>query len=316
MKNILKLIPLALITLFFTACGDVDKDPYEINGLDGPFGAFVRLDITTAPVLDVTDIENTSFGGTLTVPSNNVASYEMKVRRVSAGNASDYFPIFSVTSFPAEFIVTASSLADALGLTVPDLLPGDRFDFEATSTGTDGSVVTFDNFSGDLGGNPGEGQSYRFVTFISCPFILEDAIGTYLVTTSGFGSPWPAGNTFEVIAGANDNQIIMLNPHGADPSLSFNNVEIEGPLFSVAVDVSPFGIATVESKIDDVFQYIGSSQEVCCGERFYDIHTGGGGFVFSCAGVLTLSLDYDMVQAEDLGNWTFGGPYAFVAQKQ
>ena len=311
MKNILKLIPLAIITLFFTACGDVDKDPYEINGLDGPFGAFVRLDITTAPVLDVTDIENTSFGGTLSVPSNNVASYEMKVRRVSGGAASDYFPFLSVTSFPAEFTATAASLAAALGLTVPDLLPGDRFDFEATSIGTDGTLVTFDNFSGDLGGNPGEGQSYRFVTYISCPFVIADAIGTYMLTTSEFSS-FPTGNLFEVIAGANDNQIIMVNPYGS--ATTDFNPDYEGANYNVAIDVTPFGIATVESKIDDVNQYIFDTDLTGNG-GFFDTYVEGGGFVFSCAGAITLKMDHLLVQISSGSTFIFNAD-DFAAQKQ
>lgn len=288
-------------------CEDIDKDPYEINALDGPFGAFVRIDYTTAPVLDVTDIENTSFGGTLSAPSNNVASYEIKVRRVSEGAASNYYPLFSTTTFPTEFLATASNLADALGLTVPDLLPGDRFDFEATSIGKDGSVVTFDDLSGDLGGNPGEGQSYRFNTFISCPFVLSEAIGTYLLTADDFGT---AGNTFEVIAGENENQIIMINPHGA-PTDTFNP-DYEGADYNIVVDVSPFGIATVESKIDDVFQYIFPTDWVCC-SGYQDTHVSGGGFVFSCAGAIVLSLDYDLT--DGVGNYTFGSSLPFAAQK-
>ena len=309
MKNIYKFLLVTFLAVSFSACEDIDKDPFEINGNDGPFGSFVRLDITTAPVLDVTDIENTEFGGTVRAPSNNVASYELKVRRVSGGEASDYAPLFSTTTFPAEFIANASNLAAALGLTVPDLLPGDRFDFEATSVGTDGSVVTFDDFGPNLQGGPGEAQGYRFNTFISCPFVLDEAVGTYQVTVSGFGS-FPAGNTFEVIAGGNDNQIIMVNPHGSttgDPN------PIEGAGYEIVVDVSPFGLATVEGSIDDVDQYIFDT-DLTGNAGFFDTHVEGDGFVFSCAGAIILSLDYDLT-AVGGGNFTFGSDIGFSAQK-
>jgi len=309
MKYIYKFALLALLIISVSACEDIDKDPFEINGVDGPFGSFVRLDITTAPVLDVTDITNTTFGGTLRAPSNNVASYEMRVRRVSGGAASDYAPLFSTTTFPAEFIANADNLAAALGLTVPDLLPGDRFDFEATSVGTDGSVVTFDDFGPNLQGGPGEAQGYRFNTFISCPFVQADAIGTYVVTVSGFGS-FPAGNTFEVIAGANDNQIIMVNPHGStlgDPN------PVEGAGYEIAVDVTPFGLATVEDAIDDVDQFIFDT-DLTGNAGFFDTHVEGDGFVFSCAGAIILALDYDLTQIGG-GNFTFGSDIGFSAQK-
>ena len=90
MKNITKILLLALMVVSFVACEDIDKDPYEVNGIDGPFGSFVRMNITTAAVLDVTNRDATSFGGTAVNPSGNVASYEIKARRVSGGAASDY----------------------------------------------------------------------------------------------------------------------------------------------------------------------------------------------------------------------------------
>lgn len=311
MKHIFKIIPLALIMMFLGSCEDIDKDPYEINGVDGPFGAYVRLDISTAPVLDVTDIENTVFGGTLNVPTNNVASYELKVRRVSAGTASDYFTLYTTSTFPAELAVTASSLSSALGITVPDLLPGDRFDFEATSIGNDGSVVTFDNFSGDLGTNPGQAQAYRFVTFISCPFVQADALGTYTVTSDEWNA-FPAGNTFEVIAGANANQIIMVNPHGSTTGDFLPDYEDAN--YNIVIDVTPFGIATVEDTIDDIPQYIFDTDLTGNG-GFEDTNVDGSGFVFSCAGAIVLTLGYDLTQVSSGGNFTFGGSIPFTAQK-
>ena len=312
MKNILKLIPLAIITLFYTSCGDVDKEPWPANGNDGPFGSFVRLDITTAPVLDVTDINNTVFGGTSSTPSNNVASYEMTVRRVSEGVATPYAPYLFVNSFPSEFAVTAASLASALGLEVPDLLPGDRFDFEATSVGTNGEFVTFDDFGPNLQGGPGQAQGYRFNTYISCPFIQANALGTYAVTVSGF-STYPAGNTFEVIAGDGSGQIIMVNPHGGTLG-DFNPVDTHDS-YNVIIDVTPFGIATVEDTIEDIPQYIFDTDETGNG-GFEDTNVDGGGFVFSCAGAIVLTLGYDLTQISSGGAFTFGGSIGFTAQKQ
>ncbi len=301
MKNIIKTLLLALLIVSFVACEDQDKDPYEINIEDGPFGSFIRLDITTSPVLDVTDIDNTSFGGTLSNPSDNVSEYLIRVRRVSGGAASDYAAYENYTSFPAEFVVTAASLATALGQTVADFLPGDRFDFEATSVSDEGVIVSFDDFAPNLAGNPGMAQGYRFNTFISCPFVQADAVGSYTTTVSGFGG-LPAGNVFEVIAGGDSGQIIMVNPHGsADP---------DGVGYEIEVDVSPFGIATVPSG-----QFIFDTDETGNAGFFDTTVENGVGFVFSCAGAITLSMDYDLVQMGSGGNFTFGSAIAYAAQK-
>lgn len=294
MKNLIKLVLLVVLTASFTACEDPDKNPFEIDGVDGPFGSFVRFDITTSPVLDVTDIANTQFGGTISTPSNNVASYELKVRRVSGGTASDFQTLVIITSFPSEFRATAANISTALGLEISDLLPGDRFDFEGISTGLDGSITTFDDLSTDLGGNPGQAQGYRFNTFISCPFVQADAIGTYLITNdSGFGLN---GITqFEVIAGSTSGKIIMVNPFGGTEA------------FNIVIDVTPFGIATVAE------QFAFDTLEQCCA-GFEDTRVRGTGFVFSCAGAITLRFDTSITQIGTGGQFTFGG-ITFTASK-
>lgn len=291
MKKIFKFIPLAIITLFFVACQDIDKDPWEINGNDGPFGSFIRLDITSAAVLDVTNIATTSFGGTLTNPSNNVASWSLEVRRVSSGAVSDYFPLVTVTSFPAEFSATPASLAAVFGLDVTELIPGDRFDFEATSIGTDGSVVTFDQFGPNLGGNPGMAQGYRFVTFLSCPFVQADAVGTYSIVDAPFFGQITAG-PIEVIAGNTANDIVMIDPMGhlvSGDAPDKYNVEINVNAGSGQASVSR------QAAWD-------SGNPVCCGTPYGPGNIQGSGFVFSCAGSIVLFIDRFGVAAGSFGS--------------
>jgi hypothetical protein len=300
MKNIFKLIPLAVITLLFTACGDINKEPLEANGNDGPFGTFVRLDITSAAVLDVTNIATTSFGGTLTNPSNNVASWTVEVRRVSNGGASDYFPLVTITSFPAEFSTTPADLAAVFGLAVTDLIPGDRFDFEATSIGNNGEIVTFDDFGPNLQGNPAQAQGYRFNTFLSCPFVQAEALGSYAILDNGsfFGYLSGAG-PIEVIAGNTANDIIMIDPMG-------HLLPGDAPdKYNVEINVNAgSGQATVvtQSAWD-------SGNPVCCGTPYGPGTVVGNGFVFSCAGAIVLNITTYGVAAGSFGS----GP--FVLQK-
>lgn len=296
MKKIYKILLFTFLAVSIVACEDIDKDPYEINGVDGPFGSFVRLDITSAAVLDVTNIDGTVFGGTVSAPSNNVASWDLKVRRVSGGQASDYVPFLNITSFPAEFAATPAGLAAAFGLTSADLIPGDRFDFEATSTGTDGSVVTFDDFGPNLQGGPGEAQGYRFVTFLSCPFIQADAVGTYAIISTDAVGFQGANTTFDVIAGPKANDITMIDPIGhllpGDPPDKYN----------VVINVDPgSGQAIVESQPG-----YDSGHPIYGGTPYGPGKVEGSGFVFSCAGSIVLTLEFT-VAAGSFGSTPFVG---------
>ena len=294
MKNVFKLIQLAVIVLLFTACGDIDKSPFEINGVDGPFGTFVRLDITTAGVLDVTDIANTSFGGTLTAPANNVASWSLEVRRVSNGEASDYLSLVTITSFPAEFRATPTDLAAVFGLDVTDLIPGDRFDFEATSIGTDGTIATFDDFGPNLQANPAQAQGYRFVTFLSCPFVQADALGTYAILSNDAVGFMGINTTVEVIPGNTVNDIITVDPFGnllaGEPANKYN----------VQINVNAgSGQATVVSQ-----PAYDSGHPIYGGTPYGPGKVDGGGFVFSCVGSIVLNLRFT-VAAGSFGSTPF-----------
>ena len=295
MKNIYKSLLFAFLIISVVACEDVDKDPLSADLVDGPFGSFVRLDITSAAVLDVTDIANTTFGGTLSNPSNNVASWDLRVRRVSNGELSDYQSLVTVTSFPSEFLVTPASLAAVFGLTADDLIPGDRFDFEATSTGTNGEIVGFDNFGPNLQGNPGMAQGYRFVTFLSCPFIQADAVGTYGITSNDAVGFQGANTTFEVIAGP-DGDITMVDPIGhllpGDAADRYN----------VAINVNA---GSGQAAVGDQRGY-DSGHPVYGGTPYGIGNVNGGGFVFSCAGAIVLNLQFT-VAAGSFGSTPFVG---------
>ncbi len=296
MKNIYKFLFLAVLIVSVSACEDIDKDPIPVNGTDGPFGSFIRLNLSTAAVLDVTNIDGTSFGGTLVAPSNNVASYDLKVRRVSNGEVSDYEPFFSTTTFPAEMLATPAALAAVFGVTSADLIPGDRFDFEATTVGTDGTVVTFDNFGPNLQGGPGQAQGYRFVTFLSCPFIQADAVGTYAITsTDAVGFADPGKTTFDVTSGPGDN-ITMVDPFG---NLLPGDA---ADRYDVVINVNAgSGQAAVASQ-----RAYDSGHPVFGGTPYGIGEVNGGGFVFSCAGAIVLNLQFT-VAAGSFGETPYVG---------
>ena len=306
MKIFYKLtVILFIFTLFTTSCVDESKFPIGSIATTETFvnGAFVTFNVTTSPVLDVTDIDNAVYGGVLEAPSDNVASYDLSVRSVINGTPSDYFPLTTITSFPSNLQITAADLANTLGVTTADFPPGTRFDFEATSTGKDGSVLDFEGLNSNLQGEPGQHQSYRFVTFISCPFDRDASLGTYQIIDFGFARN--AGETFEVVAGENDNQLLLIGPYE------------DG--FDVIIEVESTGLAVLPPDTDpnnENGQEVFNTDNFATPGRFENTRMIGNGFVFSCTGFITFTNNTtSLIQISDGANFGFTNDPNLVAQK-
>lgn len=292
MKKIFKITLLCLLTTVIINCEDNERSPLPEN----VNGAYVLVNIEN-PVIDVTAIETSTFGGTLIAPANNVARHEFSVRRVSEGVISEFAPVFSATSFPADFQVGAVDIATALGISLEDILPGDRFDFIGTTTGTDGSVVQIHNLSSDLIAESGQRQAYELETFVSCPFSIEEAIGTYTLTNCTFS--FCNNGTFEIIAGENPNEVIMVNPYNS--STPFNITVMVDPL-SAAMSIS--SQPAFETDADAGFAGFGPTS----------INTSTG-FFFSCTGSITTVVGTSVPRISDGAIFSFGSR-SFEAQKQ
>tara|TARA_R110002020_G_scaffold246888_2_gene460749 strand:+ start:1599 stop:2474 length:876 start_codon:yes stop_codon:yes gene_type:complete len=291
MKNLLLKFCSLLLLVIVAGCEDNSKSPQiELEN-----GAYVFVDVERT-VIDVTDIENSTYGGTLYAPSGNVASHEFSVRRISNGVASEFGPVFIATSFPAEFGIGAAAISDALGIQISDIQPGDQFDLVGTSISMDGREVNYSDLGIDIAGETGQRQAYDLTTFVSCPFVQADALGTYTITSDPNGFVLNGQTQFEVVAGENANQIIMINPFGGTEA------------YNIAIDVSDAGIATIEE------QTAFSTTEACCAG--YEATTiDGGGFVFSCSGAIQFNFGTSLAQIGTGALFTFGSG-SLAAQKQ
>ncbi len=281
MKNIVFLTITLLSSAFFMSCEDDAKDPWTIHEESANLATFVTIAKETI-VIDFTD-SGSSFSFSIDAPSSNIASYELAVSRVSGGAASDTLPLTSATSFPADFDITASDLASALGLDVADLSAGDRFNFVGTATSTSGDVADITNLNGDAVG-PGQFNAFRFNTFLSCPFNQADAIGTYETTVDAFGL---AAATFEVTAGPDENSVVIN--------------DLIQPGLSMIMEVNPnTGIGAIgrTPMADDFFGYSGGNINT----------TATPSFFFSCSGTISAVFQYTV----DLGSF---GSFGFAAQK-
>ncbi len=269
MKNIhIKLLSIFLIAVAIVSCEDEDKDPFSDIKDPSVLGSFVTLSQESL-VIDFTNPSST-YDFTIDAPSSNVSEYNLSVQRISAGDTTDLAPLTSINTFPGSLSITAGEIADALGQSPDDFLAGDQFDFRAEVVGTDGSTATYENLNGDSTG-PGQFQGLFHTTYLSCPFVAADAAGEYTVSFHRFDAFFgPQGETRTVVAGPGPNQITILG--GA--------VILDGA-DDLVIEVDPgTGIAS----------YGGASGQVHFNTFGPGTYLGVGGFVFSCTGVIDISI--------------------------
>ena len=269
-KNIYIILSVLVFSFMFIACEDEDKEMFNTHAQSENVAPYVRI-LSNAKVIDATKLETAGFSGTLSAPGNNVASWTVRIRRTANGETSDFADLTTVNSFPSEFSVTGVDIAAALGINISDIQPGDNIEFSATSTGIDGSVLTFDQLANDLAGQPEQRQAYNFGAFVSCAFIADDIAGTYNVTQHRFDAFFGAQpSTREVIAGPKDNQFTIIG--GPIPLDGSDDLIIDvDPTTGIVTDVAnPNGIH---------FNTFGPG-----------VYGNASGFAFSCAGFIDLTI--------------------------
>ena len=218
----------------------------------------------------------------------------------------------TITSFPATLNLTTQSLGEALGVDPTTITYGDTFNFVAKSMRNDGTMFygqapSFDDSTNTVGlGNTESNltniaaykSAMSFGFIVSCPFVQAEMLGTYdVVFDDGFVGA-SQDFVFDVVAGANANQVIMLDPYGSFYS----------PL-DIVVDVDDFGIATVDR------QAAFGTDEVCCaGYSLTYVETYTTSLALSCIGYIDLKLSTGLGIPPSTSGYTFGDT-RFIAQK-
>jgi len=287
-----KFLLLSLLSCLLIINSCRDEDTLVLNIDDIPKGIMVTIDITT-PVLDVTDLANSSFEATLTAPSNNVDTYILEAQLIST-TTSDWAEVKNITNFPKTYdlSVSANELATAFGIDLADFLPGDQINFYAYAIGDNGDTATWENLDQDLGTNPGQKQGFTYTTYVSCPFDADESAGTYSITVEDMGAYYDNLDYDLVVeAGPGENQITLKN------IFDHPNPDNPGQTYDVVVDVDPStGIATVEKQPAWHSGNFGMPYGVASVE--------GEGFVFSCTGTIILMMEHT-VAAGSFGSALF-----------
>lgn len=177
---------LLVIALFFGGC-ESEFVPFHDSV---PKGGFVRFDGEVESInflMDLINEANPVFEAPIIAPSDNVSAYTLTFRLKTAAGTFGPFDFLEIRTLPAMLTFSAQEVADAAGLPLEDLKG--RLDFDAKVTREDGTIFTFDDFTGDLN-NPGQRQAMRFSVNLLCPSDLSgtfDYVHTNQVTGPGGG---------------------------------------------------------------------------------------------------------------------------------
>lgn len=155
-------IPFLVFALFANSSCERDEslDPRPVIVA----GQFVRLDITKKR-LNFDDINNTSVGGTITTPGNNVAKFNLYVRKKDIyGFATEFALLKTITTFPYDLNITPTDIATALNVPVSSLVFGDNYRFYGESFNAAGERADYYSLSATIQGAPSYKQAYRFVS--------------------------------------------------------------------------------------------------------------------------------------------------------
>lgn len=305
MKNKFKFLFIAL-SIAFISCEDEGKDNLP-ELVEAPY---VNLTLER-PVIDVTNIAGSSYGGVLDAPGAAVSKYELSIRKVSNGVATPYFPLLTVTSFPYDLAITAGDIAAAIGEEASSFLPGDRFDLLGVSYDVNNVPTTFNDLSSNTQGEIGMKQAYSLTTYISCPFTVEAAVGQYQIVETVFDDAWLL-DTFEIIESDDTEKgnIILVDPFG-----HFREGISSPNRYNVYLNVNDFGIVSIPETVgNNERQYLWSG--TIYNPTYENIWPRNGrGFLFACTGSLNFTYTQMITLQGNPGLFSFTDVGVFRAQK-
>ncbi len=268
----------------------------------------------------LTDVENLGIGSYIVLDSNINLNFNLTqiatstvgiiVHAYPGGEAVDHIVLFAtlgatndttkwvqVGSFPytgsgTKLMATGAQLGAALGVDPTTFAPGTFYTFYTRVVTKSGKTYDVNNTGTNSGSGLNGGTNYHaamsFAAYITCPFTGGMA-GTYKVITDT-RADWNSGDLVQVTDGPNANQI---NLSAVYPNPLYGTI-----INPLVITVNPgTGAASIPTKID-------------FGNYGYTVSAASAtGYVFSCVGYITLSIDI-FASGADQGNFNL------VLQKQ
>ena len=262
------------------------KKAYFINDFDNfSIGSYLRLDKTDKTTLDYNKITTESVAITVTPIGSDLD--KVNIYAVLGGDNLDETKWKLVKSIPATgsaltLGVSAQELAAAFGVTPAGLSPGNTYTFYNQNVTKDGRTFDVSNTDDDLEGQPGYQSAFRWQAIVFCAY---DPASTNNVDYEVVEDAWHdfvAGDVITIKNGPSANQITLV---GVFPTTTNHK--------DIVVNITPAnGAATVVKQ--SYGTYPGDTE-------IYQAE--GTGFIFSCAGMLTLNLKHTTVSGGVAGTF-------------
>lgn len=290
MKNILKYICVLTLSLLVTvSCRDEDKVRFP----DFETGVNARVSVHPENlVLNFLDIANASLVFDIHSVNNDIDEITYTGTYTDASFPTQKFPTVEILKVPGSSFVngvaanlelTAQELAEAFNLPggADYLGGGDNFTFFASVKLKDGRIFDASNSAPSIAEGTNPSFTTQFKLYVSCPFSVDEAIGTYTIVTDPGEWATEVDHQVEIVAGPEPNQVILKDALGYPQK------------FDMVVDVDPVtGVATTtKQKTYDYDYWVPNSYGIGS--------TEGTGFFFSCSGFVTLDLKFTVAA----GSW-------------
>jgi len=279
-KNIFSI--LAIVVLLSAGLYSCKKDAINGDKKDLIQGSYLTLKKNINGNLD--------FSNQAATVSMAAGSYGSPVKTINiyaaTGGATDTTKWKLIKSVPyADSVILSVSTAELSKALAPATIqPGNQYVLQNEVVTTDGRKFSASNTPTNFTSFPAYNFGFSWMATAVCPFSQASSIGNYTVVSDAQWADFSAGDPITVTAGADANTINFL----AYPSPAAGGTNRQ--LWIVKVDPAT-GAATMAN------QYIGDYPGAP------NAKSAATGFVFSCTGVITLSVDV-----------TYGGS-VYAAQK-
>jgi len=289
-KIIISSISIVFALFLANSCkkGNISGDASNLK-----LGAYITLDSVINENLNFSD-PSATVSISINGKGSPIASVNIYVATGASALDTTTWVLIKNVPFTNGVVLSVSTgeLSAALAKVNSSIQPGTQYALQNEVVTTDGRYFSVANTPSNFSGQLGYNMALTWPATAVCQFVAADAAGTYSVVTDTWVD-YNLGTLIQITAGPGTNEITMpIYPGPLGPPVD---------AVPVVVDVNPStDVATISSQVTG---YYGSASP---GNK---VTLTGTGYVFSCAGYITLSMTINV------GGSVYPG-YTFTVKKQ
>jgi len=247
-------------------------------------GSYLQLVSTQKIILDYSKINTETVGITVQQYGSDIDSVTVYVTAGSATLNKALWKKAKAFAYTAgsnlQITVSASDIANALGITPADLVPGSLYSMYNQVKTKDGKTYDASNTTGALSSNPNYKASSIWSANVVCPFDPTNFVGDFEVTEDTW-EDFGVGDVVSVVAAGADSIQLAAYPN---PLLGPSVVRNPN---GIVVKINPTnGVATVTNQTYGTYGGLFGLSSVAV------TTSGSANFVFSCVGTIDLRMTH------------------------